>query len=68
MCLPKSYTMKDAILTVVNGFSKMGHFIPCRQNITAKEIAQLLIRDIVRLHGVPLTIVSDRDPRCTSNM
>ncbi|PHJ25350.1 pol polyprotein, partial [Cystoisospora suis] len=37
------------------------------KNITAKQTAQLLIREVVRLHGVPLTIVSDRDPRITSN-
>ncbi|PHJ17888.1 transposon tf2-1, partial [Cystoisospora suis] len=67
VALPKSYAGNDAILTVVDRFSKMAHFIPCRQNVTAKQTAQLLVREVVRLHGVPVSIVSDRDPRFTSS-
>ncbi|PHJ18032.1 gag-pol, partial [Cystoisospora suis] len=45
----------------------MAHFIPAKINITAEELAQLLIREVVRLHGVPRAIVSDRDPKFTSD-
>ncbi|GJP85670.1 hypothetical protein CLOP_g15780 [Closterium sp. NIES-67] len=45
----------------------MAHFAPCRTTITAKETERLFISTIVRLHGLPLAIINDRDPRFTSN-
>lgn len=68
VCLARFYTGNDAVLTVVNRFLKTAHFTPCRHKITAEETAQLPLRVIVRLHGVPLSIVSDRDPRFTGSM
>jgi hypothetical protein len=57
----------DFILVVVDKLSKMAHFLPCRTTITAPQVAGLFMREVVRHHGMPSSIVSDRDPRFTSH-
>lgn len=64
--LPKTDNYHDFILVVVDKFTKMAHFIPTNQEVTAKQTAKLVLREVVRLHGVPSQIISDRDPRFTS--
>lgn len=49
-----------AIFVVVDRLSKMAHFLPLKSTPSAMETAQVFIREIVRLHGVPMNIVSDR--------
>jgi hypothetical protein len=61
-----SISGKDSLLVVVDRFSKRAHFIPVPVSITAESTAKVIIREVVRLHGVPKSIVSDRDPRFTS--
>ena len=56
----------DTILVVIDHLTRLGHFIPCKSTITAAETAELFLKEIVRLHGVPRIIVSDRDPLFTS--
>jgi hypothetical protein len=53
----------DAILTVTDRFSKMVHFIPCTTTLSSEEVANLFVREVFRLHGMPRSIVSDRDPK-----
>ena len=56
----------NAIMTVIDKATKMAHFIPCSETITAKGTAQLYWQHVGKLHGIPAVIISDRDPRFTS--
>lgn len=58
----------DAILTCVDLYSKMVHAIPCTTKIDADGIAELYQREIFRLHGLPLSIVSDRGPQFSASL
>ena len=53
----------NAVLTVTCRLTKMRHLIPCRDNTSAEQLAELYIRHIFRFHGFPNTVVSDRGPQ-----
>jgi hypothetical protein len=57
---------KTVVLTVVDRFSKYAHFVALSHPYTAVSVARVFFDQIVRLHGVPVSIVSDRDPVFTS--
>jgi hypothetical protein len=59
---------KSVILTVVDRFSKYAHFIPLGHPYTVASVAKAFFNDIVRLHGLPESIVSDRDPVFTGHV
>ncbi|GJP44932.1 hypothetical protein CLOM_g4331 [Closterium sp. NIES-68] len=56
----------DAILVVIDKFSKMGHFIMTHTIARTDETAQLFVRYIISQHGIPTTLIFDRDPKFTN--
>lgn len=64
--LPLSFGF-TAILAVVDRLSKYGHFIPLKSDFNSKTVAELFMNHIVKLHGMPRSIVSDRDKVFTSS-
>ena len=64
--LPKTAAGNDSILVVVDRLSKIAHFIPVQETISAPKLAKVFEKEVVRLHGVPRSIVTDRDPKFIS--
>lgn len=64
--LPTSHHNHNAIWVIVDRLTKSAHFLPVRSNFTSEQYAKLYIAEMVKLHGIPLSIVSDRDPNFVS--
>ncbi|KAA0047130.1 reverse transcriptase [Cucumis melo var. makuwa] len=64
--LPRTLRGFTVIWVVVDRLTKSAHFVPGKSTYTASKWAQLYMSEIVRLHGVPVSIVSDRDTHFTS--
>ena len=64
--LPRTVGQHDSILVIVDRYTKSTHFLPVRTTDTVDQYADLYVREIVRVHGAPRSIVSDRDPTFTS--
>ena len=65
--LPRTPRRPDAVWVIVDRLTKSSHFLAVRMTFTLEEFCRLYIREIVRLHGVPMSIVSDRDLRFTTH-
>ncbi|XP_039034533.1 uncharacterized protein LOC120170703 [Hibiscus syriacus] len=61
MGLPLTPSKKDSIWVIDDRFTKCAHFLPVHTTCSLQRLAELFIVEIVRLHGVPLSIISDRD-------
>ena len=64
--LPRTQKQHDAIWVIVDRLTKSAHFLPVNVEDSLEKLAQLYVHEILRLHGVLVSIVSDRYPRFTS--
>ena len=58
----------DTILVVIDRLTKMSHFNPCRKDLDARQFATLFSKEIIRLHGIPREIITDRGSLFTSEL
>ncbi|GJP32178.1 hypothetical protein CLOM_g16775, partial [Closterium sp. NIES-68] len=66
--LPTTTSGLDAILVVIDKFSKMGHVIPTHTTARTEETTRVFVRYIISQYGIPTTLISNRDPKFTSNL
>jgi hypothetical protein len=64
--LPKTQKQNDSIMVVIDKLSKSAHFIPVKSTFKAINIAEIFMKEIFRLHGIPKMVISDRDVKFTS--
>ena len=64
--LPLTGRRHDSVWVVVDRLTKSAHFLPVRTDYSLDKLAELYIKEIVRLHEIPVSIISDQDPRFTS--
>ena len=61
--LPKTRYGFDNIWVIIDRLTKTAHFYPIKTSYTPERLSKMYLQEVVRLHGVPLSIVSDRDSR-----
>ena len=64
--LPLTRRKHDSVWVVVDRLNKLAHFLPMRTDYSLDKLVELYIKEIVWLHGIPISIISDRDLRFTS--
>ena len=64
--LPRTQADHDAIWVIVDRLTKSAYFLAIRSTFSLDRLARLYIDEIIKLHGVQVTMVLDRDPRFTS--
>jgi hypothetical protein len=64
--LPKTVTGLDAVWVVIERLTKLTHVLPIKMTYDMDRFTKEYVNEIVRLHGIPVSIVSDRDPHFTS--
>ena len=66
--LPRGKKGNDAIWVVVDRLTKSALFLPMKMTDSVDKLVKLYVNEVIRLHGVPVSIISDRDPRFTSRL
>jgi hypothetical protein len=66
--LPRTGKIHDSIMVVVDNLTKFAHFIPLKTTHKETDVVDIFMKEVARLHGIPKTIVSDRDSKFTSNL
>jgi len=66
MGLPRTQKIHDAVWVIIDRLPKSAHLLPVKMDYSLNRLAKLYIDEVVRLYGVPVSIVSDKDPRFTS--
>nr|GEZ11447.1 retrovirus-related Pol polyprotein from transposon 17.6 [Tanacetum cinerariifolium] len=66
--LPKMSNGYDTIWVIVNHLTKSAYFLPMRDNDSMDKLARLYLKEVVTRHGIPVSIICDRDSRFTSNL
>ena len=64
--LPRTPSGNDAIWVIVDRLTKSAHFLAIKLSFSVEQLAELYVAQIVRYHGIPKSIISDRDGRFTS--
>lgn len=64
--LPKTLWQHDSIMVIVDHLLKIAHFIPCRRTYDASKTTVLFLQEVIRLHDIPNTIVSNREVKFMS--
>ena len=64
--LPRTSRSHDLIWIIVDRLTKSAHFLPIREDYSMERLARIYVNEIVTRHGVPISIISDRDSRFTS--
>ena len=59
--LPRTRQGFDNIFVIIDRFSKMAHFVPCKSSNDVSHIANLFFKEVVRIHGLPTSIISNKD-------
>ena len=60
--LPRTLGDNNVIWVIVDRLTKSAHFLPMKVNFSTDRLASLYIKEIVRMHSIPVSIVSNRDP------
>ena len=64
--LPRCQSGYDVIWVIVDRLMKSAHFLPMKNSDSVEKLVELYVKEIVRLHDTPISIVLDRDPQFTS--